>query len=151
MATYGVRNVSLLHGWEQCLFLGVLDKIFGGKEWGDVRTTPFMAEQCLVFYRGCCKNIGRKSSPFWLFTFPSGWLRPCELQRGTRMSQAHMSPSWFSWAPSTLPGSLNHHLGMTRNGTSQVLTWSTWRALGILQCWCWSPRHRLGLFGLFES
>lgn len=150
MATYGVRNVSLLHGWEQCLFLGVLDKIFGGKEWGDVRTTPFMAEQCLVFYRGSCKNSGRKSSAFWLSTFPSGWLRPCELQRGTRMSQAHIAQLIFL-AIFYSPGLLNHHLAMTRNGSSQFPTWSTWRALGILQCWCWSPRHRLGLFRLFES
>lgn len=38
-------------GERQCLFLGVVNKIFGGKEWGDVHVAPFMAEQCLVFYR----------------------------------------------------------------------------------------------------
>lgn len=44
------------------------------------------------------------------------------------------------------PRLLSHHLGMARNGSSQVATWSTWRVLGILHCWFWSPRHRSGLF-----
>lgn len=98
------------------------------------------------------RNRRGKSSAFCLFTFAQRLLgTPWEVPErskyflDSRERQLLFLGIFFS------PRLLSHHLGMARNGSSQVAAWSTWRVLGILHCWYWSPRHRLGLFRLFKS
>ena len=102
--------------------------------------------------RRSSRNRRGKSSALYLFTFTQRWL-------GTLWEAPEWSKYFLDSHEHQLlflsiffsPRLLSHHLGMARNGSSQVAAWSTWRVLGILHCWYWSPRHRLGFFRLFES
>lgn len=77
--------------------------------------------------------------------FTQRWLgKPCEApERSKYFLDSHEHQLLFLGIFFS-PRLLSHHLGMARNGSSQVAAWSTWRVLGILHCCYWSPWSQVG-------